>query len=290
MQQNNNEHVASRVRPLLNTEDNNACDDEMIARYCRAVNNDVPHAVRRLRSTLDWWKREQPSKIICPACIQVPHSHYMHCVAFDKSKRPTIYSCMKLATNKDIEHNRKHMISVFEAAIQLMEPGVEQWCWILDFYGFSIRDCDPRLSRVFLNLAASHYPERLGNFFIIDAPSVFSTLWKAIVNFIDPKTRKKISFLNLKQKRETIDVFLEFFDEETVDWLMNEMQDNRVPGRAAVKYYNYAAVANMNTIGNSHGSSEDVGVNHNNLGAPAFRKVLQQKAPPQYKLMSSAMS
>lgn len=31
-------------------------------------------------------------------------------------------------------------------------------------------DCDPRLAKVFLDLSAAHYPERLGLFLVIDAP------------------------------------------------------------------------------------------------------------------------
>lgn len=34
--------------------------------------------------------------------------------------------------------------------------------------------------------------ERLGLFMIVDAPSLFSVLWKAIETFVDRKTYKKI--------------------------------------------------------------------------------------------------
>ena len=136
----------------------------------------------------------------------------------------------------------RHMISTFEQAIRLMpqaapQPGsrpVESWCWVLDFHGFSVRDCDPRLAKarpgsqgltaaagqklaaetaphpppaaprklppprpaaclqIFLNLSAAHYPERLGTFFVVSAPSVFNTLWRAISHFIDPVTKQKV--------------------------------------------------------------------------------------------------
>ena len=69
---------------------------------------------------------------------------------------------------------------------------VESWCWVMDFHGFSLRDCDPRLARIFLNLSAAHYPERLGTFFIVSAPAVFNTLWRAISAFIDPVTKQKV--------------------------------------------------------------------------------------------------
>lgn len=147
---------------------------------------------------------------------------------------------------------RRHMISTFEQAIRLMPPPpppaaageqaalpprpVESWCWVMDFHGFSLRDCDPRLAKVracgvgaaqgrgvtvqcsmgvaeealpcagasphfsrlapvpqiFLNLSAAHYPERLGTFFIVSAPAVFNTLWRAISRFIDPVTKQKV--------------------------------------------------------------------------------------------------
>lgn len=57
-----------------------------------------------------------------------------------------------------------------------MPAGVGQWVWVSDFKGFGLSDCDPRLAKVFLDLSAAHYPERLGLFLVIDAPwSVPST-------------------------------------------------------------------------------------------------------------------
>ena len=54
--------------------------------------------------------------------------------------------------------------------VQAMPAGVGQWVWVSDFKGFGMSDCDPRLAKVFLDLSAAHYPERLGLFLIIDAP------------------------------------------------------------------------------------------------------------------------
>jgi hypothetical protein len=73
-----------------------------------------------------------------------------------------------------------------------MPEGVESWDWVLDFHGFGLADCDPRLARIFLNLSAAHYPERLGHFFIVSAPALFNTLWKAIQGMVDPVTREKV--------------------------------------------------------------------------------------------------
>ena len=51
-----------------------------------------------------------------------------------------------------------------------MPAGVGQWVWVSDFKGFGLSDCDPRLAKVFLDLSAAHYPERLGLFIVVDAP------------------------------------------------------------------------------------------------------------------------
>lgn len=44
---------------------------------------------------------------------QAPAS-LQHVVGHDLADRPVIYSCLELATNRNIEDNRKHMISTFE--------------------------------------------------------------------------------------------------------------------------------------------------------------------------------
>lgn len=103
------------VRQLLSKEDNAMCDDAMVARYCRAVRSDARHVARRLHATLAWWRAEQPSKMFCPACPKEPCSHYMHCACFDRSGRPVIYSCMELASNRNIEDNRRQ-VNLFEEA------------------------------------------------------------------------------------------------------------------------------------------------------------------------------
>lgn len=238
------------VRGHLSADQNERCPEDMILRYLRATGNDTRHTIKRIQDTLSWWEIEDPTTMYCSACRnKYPHSHYMHVVGRDLIGRPLIYSCMELATNKDIEDNRRHMINIFESAISIMKPGsdVQSWGWILDFYGFSIRDCDPRLARVFLHLAATHYPERLGYFYIVDAPMVFSSLWNAIKSFIDPKTRDKITFLTLKKKVEVQEAFSENFDEETIQWLFNEMEENRKGGdfSQGKKVYDYAALETL---------------------------------------------
>ncbi len=52
-------------------------------------------------------------------------------------------------------------------AIRMMPPGTEDWVWCMDLVGFGMRDCDPRLGKIFLDVSARHYPERLGTFLLV---------------------------------------------------------------------------------------------------------------------------
>lgn len=57
------------------------------------------------------------------------------------------------------------------------------------------RDCDPRLTKIFLDVSERHYPERLAEFINVSTPSVFSMLWRAIEGWVDPVTRAKVKFV-----------------------------------------------------------------------------------------------
>ena len=216
-------------------------DRENVERFLRAEDHNEHKAARRLVSMVAWMEEERPQEMYCPACYEFGSSggeeealsltsagHYMHVVAYDQCDRPTIYSCLELAVNKDIEDNRKHLISTFETAICIMPPGVRQWNWVLDMHGFRLVDSDPRLARIFLSLAGERYPERLGEFWVVDAPKIFSGLWSIIEKFIDPKTKEKIRFVSTKNgERELRDALATRFREEDVDWFCLEIAANR---------------------------------------------------------------
>ena len=287
--------AVEKIRAMLTPDENTACPDDMLLRYWNATGKDAHHAAKRLRETLVWWEEEEPTKMFCKACRdEDPCSHYMHVACRDTAGRPVIYSCMALAKNKNVEDNRRHMISIFEAAISVMrsspadggggggDGGEQSWSWILDFHGFSIRDCDPRLARVFLHLAATYYPERLHHFWVIDAPLVFNTLWSAIERFIDPKTRSKISFLSLKKKRDALTSTLkQSFDSETLQWLITEMEENRRV-KGSNKKYECAALRHLPPLPENE-RNDNTSV-HCNLGSPAFLLELRNwpgPLPPQ---------
>jgi hypothetical protein len=244
-------------------------NDENVDRFLRAEAGHEHKAAKRLVSMLSWMREEQPLAMYCPACyrFEPPRGHltssaaghYMHVVTYDIYKRPTIYSCLELAANKDIEDNRKHLISTFETAVELMPPGVRQWNWVLDMHGFRLVDCDPRLARIFLSLASERYPERLGNFWVIDAPGLFSNLWSIIEKFIDPKTKEKIRFVKTKDEGKLRAALASHYTVDDIDFFVNEMTENRRVRRGD-KTFCYREFVNrlLSVYAGSDGDARDV--------------------------------
>jgi hypothetical protein len=148
------------------------------------------------------------------------------------------------------------MTSVFETAAALFEaaPGVdgpcgpvaEQWTWVSDFTGFGLRDCDPRIGRAFLALAADHYPERLARFCIVGAPAIFNALWTALKPAVCEDTRRKVVFLPYDPAPDgplATGLAAADIGPDLVAWLLLEMAQNRDPAVVAGgKAYPYGSL------------------------------------------------
>lgn len=175
----------------------------------------------------------------------------------DTYGRAIIYSALALARDRsDVAANVAHMTSVFEAAAALFAaapavdgpggPVAEQWTWVSDFTGFSLRDCDPRIGRAFLSLAADHFPERLARFCIVGAPAIFNSLWTVLKPAVCEDTKRKVLFLPYDPRPEgDLATGLAGADigPELVAWLLREMAQNRDPAVVkAGKAYPYGAV------------------------------------------------
>ncbi|KAL6759624.1 CRAL-TRIO domain-containing protein [Haematococcus lacustris] len=202
-------------------------------------------SVKRLQATLTWRRDTKPELVVCRACLQDAKSHYMHLVGYDKQDRPIIYSCLALAKNKVYADNHDHMVQTFEMAIKCMGPKCSQWVWICDFHGFGMGDVNPKLAKAFLDISATHYPERLGLFMVVDAPSLFTLLWNAISSWVDPKTHQKIKFLPYdatSSKSKLVTAMAEVVDPVTLGWLQREMAENRDKATAKTKAYDMSSM------------------------------------------------
>ena len=175
------------------------CSDGNLRRVLTARGMDVDKAAAQLLKTLEWRQKEDPATIVCPACQADPHSHNLRQVGLDAMDRPVIYACFSQGANRfDIEATEKHVIQVLETTLAAHASGgdgaeVEQWIWVIDFHGFSLRDCDPRSATMVIDLL-QHYPERLHRVVFLDSPFIFGALWSAIRSVLDDRTAGKVPY------------------------------------------------------------------------------------------------
>jgi hypothetical protein len=159
----------------------------------------------------------------------------------------------------------------------------EQWIWVSDMHGFvsffflhlffflqntkkkaqvfsfsflslttapsqiisqAAQDLDPRIARAFMNLLATHYPERLARFVIVGAPALFSALWSALKRHVCADTAAKIAFVKWdgcgeEAGRTAAELSALGLGGKLGRWLGREMRQNRDPGPARRKEYPY---------------------------------------------------
>lgn len=113
-----------------------------------------------------------------------------------------------------------------------MPEGVEKWVWVMDFHGFGFADCNPKIGKIFLDITATHYPERLGNIIVAGAPSLFNGLWSMLKPLVDEVTKEKIRFVpydaDSKTKGQQLrEGMKDIFGDELTEWMVAEMADNR---------------------------------------------------------------
>ncbi|KAF8963548.1 hypothetical protein BGZ46_000955, partial [Entomortierella lignicola] len=122
---------------------------------------------------------------------------------FDRTARPLLYMKPRLESTAASPNQIRHVVFHLEVAIALMPKGVQSLCIIIDFEGASMtKSPGAGIAREILNVLGSHYPERLGKGFIIHAPWFFWPFYKMISPFMDPVTRDKINFVDVKKQKQ----------------------------------------------------------------------------------------
>ncbi|KAL4559419.1 hypothetical protein LXL04_031557 [Taraxacum kok-saghyz] len=97
----------------------------------------------------------------------------------------------------------------FPACSLAAHTRIDSGTTILDVQGVGLKNLSRSALDVIRKLQQidnDYYPETLGRMYIINAGSGFKMLWKAIQNFLDPKTRLKIHVLGHKYKNTLLEV------------------------------------------------------------------------------------
>ncbi|KAI3429661.1 hypothetical protein D9Q98_005746 [Chlorella vulgaris] len=66
---------------------------------------------------------------------------------------------------------------------------------VFDLSGLQIKNLDASALRASFAMLEQHFPERILDIWMLEAPTIFWGLWKLVSPFIDPSTRKRIHFV-----------------------------------------------------------------------------------------------
>lgn len=240
------ELLRARVQAeLLNRQPQNAaeerelsfCTTSTLMRYLCATDGDANKALKAMKDSMEWRRRmfhkelflEGQSLPSCRACLKDPLSHCFLCVGQDCLGRHVVYSCTGRAANKTPEDGIEHMAAELERLFQNSSmPG--QIAWIVDFAGFGLADCNPKVAALAFPMFANHYPERFGQIVCLSFPYAFYPIFAAGSRIFDKDTMAKVKILkNDKEWKRYGDAYWSH-DPGMRQWLDEAVKCKGVPG------------------------------------------------------------
>ena len=199
-------------------------DDSTLLRFLRARKFDVA-ASKTMYENCEKWRKEFGVDSIFEdfhydekPLVAKYYPQYYH--KTDKEGRPLYFeelgavnlTEMYKITNQ--ERMLRNLVWEYESFVRYRLPAcsrqagylVETSCTILDLKGISISAAAQVLSyvREASNIGQNYYPERMGKFYLINAPFGFSTAFRLFKPFLDPVTVSKIYILGSSYQKELL--------------------------------------------------------------------------------------
>ncbi|KAI9164492.1 hypothetical protein H9P43_008351 [Blastocladiella emersonii ATCC 22665] len=198
------------VRRELWTAGQDQHPDPFVLRFLRARKFDVPKAYAMLVAALKWRVEndvqsvvEQGESLIDPSQFQGKAYFYKN----DKVGRPVIYINARLH-NKSAQSEamlQRHTVYLMETARLVLPPGIETVTIVFNLTGFGLSNMDQGMVQFLVSCLQNYYPESLGTCLIVNAPWVFSGIWKIIKPWLDPVVQAKIFFAKSTELGQYID-------------------------------------------------------------------------------------
>lgn len=192
-------------------------ETELLLRHIRARNNKPALAMKMIIKDLQWRRDKKVLEMrTCraddvlgcdPAKVQSWFPHGM--IGFDFKKRPVVYKNYgafmpsKLLNEEILPHTTveklvDYDIWVTERLITLLSEEAQGFVVVLDLKGWSLFNLNKTgmwYCKALADAGAPHYPERLGQMFIINAPRIFVSTFNVINSWLDRRTQDKIQLL-----------------------------------------------------------------------------------------------
>lgn len=118
-----------------------------------------------------------------------------------------MYACPARSRRKDPDGGLAHMYMVFESAFA-RNSGAGKIAWLIDLSNLGLRDINPRTATTAVPVFALHYPERLGQVCLLDAPAIFKLVYSQISPLVDPLTARKVLMLRGAEQQGYFEKYL----------------------------------------------------------------------------------
>jgi len=169
-------------------------EDDTIARYLIARNNDLAKSTELLTKARNWREKHIPVlKRDAESELNVGKL-YIH--GTDREGRPLIYfrSCLYDPNTRDIDKMARSVVWWMEMAIKRLPDDKTKFTVIIDRDGASMNN-DLEFFKKFASLFQDQYPERLHRCIVVPANVVFWSVWQIVSVFMHPVTREKVKTL-----------------------------------------------------------------------------------------------
>ncbi|CAD1811892.1 SEC14 cytosolic factor [Candida parapsilosis] len=199
-------------------------DDATLLRFLRARKFDLNLAKQMFIDCENWRQKFGTNTILQDfhyeekPIVAKMYPTYYH--KTDKDGRPVYYEelgkvdlhkMLKVTTQ---ERMLKNLVWEYESMVQFRLPAcsrkagylVETSCTVLDLYGISISSAYNVMGyvREASKIGQDYYPERMGKFYLINAPFGFATAFRLFKQFLDPVTVSKIHILGYSYQKELL--------------------------------------------------------------------------------------
>ncbi|KAF8937205.1 CRAL-TRIO domain-containing protein [Dissophora ornata] len=177
-------------------------DDPCLVRYLKSKKWNLQDSKQALQDTILWRDQYKPDTPDKDSIWIETTPGKLYVSGFDKESRPLLYMRPRLENTAASIAQIRHVVFHLEVAIAIMPEGVQSLCIVIDFAGASMtKNPGVAISREIIHILSNHYPERLGKGYIIHAPWFFFPFYKLISPFIDPVTKDKINFVDMKKQK-----------------------------------------------------------------------------------------
>ncbi|CAF1923830.1 CRAL-TRIO domain-containing protein C23B6.04c-like [Brassica napus] len=186
-------HLLRKHSPLTLKQEK-FCNRACVSRFLRTKGDNAKKAAKQLRSCLSWRSSLGIESLIADEFTAELAEGLAYVAGLDDECRPVLVfrikqDYQKLHTQKQLT---RLVVFTLEVAISTMCRNVEEFVILFDASFFKSASAFMNILVTTLKIVAEYYPCRLFKAFVIDAPSLFSYLWKGIRSFLDLSTATMI--------------------------------------------------------------------------------------------------